>query len=138
MFNSERKRQLQALTFAEGQTLSRELPLDAVLKGLQIRLSGSVITTFASGTAVSDQFSTMDNLVQRIEVSVQGGRTVKSVRPYFLRQQQLLYSKNLAERKSSAAARPPRVTIRPLMPDSLSARQRKSRLQLRPCGFLSK
>lgn len=102
--NSERKRALQSLTFAESTTLTRDLPLDAVLKGLQIRLSGSVVTTFASGTPVADAFSTFDNLVQRIEVIVDGRRTVKSMRPYFLQQQQLLFTKILGERKSSAGA----------------------------------
>lgn len=100
----ERQRQLQALTFAESQTLSRDLPRDTVLKSLQFRLSGSVVTTFGSGTPVADARSTFDNLIQRIDVIVNGQRTVKSVRPHMMRIQQLLTTGVLGERRSSAAA----------------------------------
>jgi len=101
---SERKRKLQSVVFQENQILSRDLPRDTVLKGLQLRLSGSVITTFASGTPVSDSFSTFDNLIPRVDVVVNGSRVVKSVRPFAMRMQQLFTTQVLAERKSSAAA----------------------------------
>lgn len=101
---AERQRKLQPLTFAENQTLSRDLPRDTVLKGIQLRLSGSVVTTFASGTPVADALSTFDNIIPRIDVIVAGSRVVKSVRPYMLRMQQLFVTQNLAERKSSAGA----------------------------------
>lgn len=101
---TERQRKLQALTFQESQILSRDLPRDTVLKSLQLRLSGSVVTTFASGTPVADAFSTFQNLVPRIDVVVNGSRTVKSISPYLLRMQQLLTTKILGERKSSAGA----------------------------------
>lgn len=101
---TERQRKLQALTFQESQILSRDLPRDTVLKSLQLRLSGSVVTTFGSGTPVADAFSTFQNLVPRIDVVVNGSRTVKSISPYLLRMQQLLTTKILGERKSSAGA----------------------------------
>lgn len=101
---SERKRKLQSIVFAENQILSRDLPRDTVLKGLQLRLSGSVITTFASGTPVADAFSTFDNIIPRIDVIVNGSRVVKSVRPYLMRMQQLFTTQILAERKSSAGS----------------------------------
>lgn len=101
---SERQRKLQPLTFAENQTLSRDLPRDTVLKGIQLRLSGSVVTTFGSGTPVADALSTFDNIIPRIDVIIGGSRVVKSVRPYMLRMQQLFTTKILAERKSSAGA----------------------------------
>ena len=101
---SERQRKLQSLTFAENQILSRDLPRDTVLKSVQLRLSGSVVTTFASGTPVADALSTFDNIIPRIDVVVNGSRVVKSVRPYLMRMQQLFVSQILAERKSSAAA----------------------------------
>lgn len=100
---SERKRKLQSLTFAENSILSRDLPRDTVLKGLQLRLSGSVTTTYGSGTPVADALSTFDNIIPRIDVIVNGSRVVKSVRPYFMRMQQLFTTQILAERKSSAA-----------------------------------
>lgn len=101
---SERQRQLQALTFAENQLLTRDLPRDTVIKSLQLRLSGSVTTTFGSGTPVADALSTFDNIIPRIDIIVNGSRTVKSVRPYMMRMQQLLATKILGERKSSAGA----------------------------------
>lgn len=101
---SERQRKLQALTFAENQILSRDLPRDTVLKSIQFRLSGSVVTTFGSGTPVADAFSTFDNIIPRIDIIVNGGRTVKSVRPHMMRMMQLLLNKNSGERASSAGA----------------------------------
>lgn len=101
---AERQRKLQAIPFVENTTQSRNLPLDTTLKGLQLRLSGSVVTTFASGTPVADAFSTFDNIIPRIDVIVAGSRVVKSVRPHMLRMQQLNTQKNLPERKSSAGA----------------------------------
>lgn len=101
---AERKRQLQQLAFAENAILSRDLPRDTVLKSLQLRLSGAVQTTFASGTPVADSFAAFDNIIPRIEVIVEGSRTVKSVRPHLMRVQQLFTSQILGLRRSSAGA----------------------------------
>lgn len=101
---AERSRTLQQVTFAASSILTRDLPRDTVLKALQLRLSGSVVTTFGSGTPVADAFSTFDNLVPRIDVVVNGSMYVKSVRPWLMHMQQLLASKIIAERKSSAGA----------------------------------
>lgn len=100
--SAERQRKLQSLAFAESQTLSRDLPRDTVLKSIQLRLSGSVVTTFGSGTPVADAQSTFDNIIPRIEVVVNGSRTVKSVRPHMMRIQQLFATTIGAERRSSA------------------------------------
>jgi hypothetical protein len=104
LIRSERQRVLQQLTFAENQVLSRDLPRDTVLKHLMLRLSGSVVTTFASGTPVADAQSTFDNIIPRIEVIVDGSRVVKSVRPHLMHMQQLLSTLIQAERRASAAA----------------------------------
>lgn len=101
---AERQRHLPQLTFAENATLSAPLPKDTVLKALQLRLNGGVTTTFGSGTPVADAYSTFDNLIPRIDVVIGGGRVVKSVRPVFLRMQQLFTTGNLGERKASAGA----------------------------------
>ena len=101
---AERQRALQALTFAENSVLSRDLPRDTVLKGLQLRLSGSVVTTFGSGTPVADSFSIFDNIIPRIDVVINGSRVVKSVRPHMMRMQQLFTTQILGERRSSAGA----------------------------------
>jgi hypothetical protein len=101
---AERQRKLQALTFAENSILSRDLPRDTVLKSLQLRLSGSVVTTFASGTPVADAQSTFDNIIPRIDVVINGSRTVKSIRPHMLKMQQLFTTSILGERRSSSGA----------------------------------
>ncbi len=101
---SERQRILQSLSFQENTILSRDLPKDTVLKSLSLRLSGAVQTTFASGTPVADSLSTFDNIIPRIDVVVNGNRTVKSVRPHMLKMQQLFTTTVLGERKASAAA----------------------------------
>jgi hypothetical protein len=101
---TERQRALQALTFAENQILSRDLPKDTVLKELLLRLSGAVVTTFGSGTPVADSFAAFDNIIPRIDVIVGGSRTVKSVRPHLMRMQQLFTTNILGVRRSSAAA----------------------------------
>lgn len=101
---TERQRSLQALTFQENQILSRDLPRDTVLKELQLRLSGSVTTTFASGTPVADAQAAFDNIIPRVDVIVGGSRTVKSVRPHLMRMQQLFSTNILGARRSSAAA----------------------------------
>lgn len=104
IMRSERTRQLQQLTFAENQILSRDLPRDTVLKHLIVRLSGSVVTTFASGTPVADAQSTADNICPRIDVVINGSRVVKSVRPHLMHIQQLFSTLIQAERRASAAA----------------------------------
>lgn len=101
---TERQRALQSLVFQENQILSRDLPRDTVLKALQLRLSGSVTTTFGSGTPVADALSTFDNIIPRIDVVINGSRVVKSVRPYLMRMQQMFVTQILAERKASAGA----------------------------------
>ena len=100
---AERQRKLQALTFAENNILSRDLPRDTVLKSIQLRLSGSVVTTFGSGTPVADAEAAFDNIIPRVDVIVNGSRVVKSVRPHLMRIQQLFTSTVLGERRSSAA-----------------------------------
>ncbi len=102
--SAERQRKLQQVAFSPSAVLSRDLPRDTVLRGISFRLSGNIVTTFASGTPVADSAGGFDNLVPRIDIVINGSRTVKSVRPIFLAMQQLFYSKILGERKSSAGA----------------------------------
>lgn len=104
MISSERQRKLQHLSFEENTILTRDLPRDTVLKHLQFRLSGAVQTTFASGTPVADSLSTFDSIVKRIDIVINGSRTVKNVRPHLMHMQQLLTTGIQAERASSAGA----------------------------------
>jgi len=101
---SERQRQLQLVNLDPSSVFTRELPRDTVLKYLQLRLSGALVTTYASGTPVADAQSTFDNLIANISISVNGSRTVKSVRPHLMAMQQLLFTSQNNERKASAGA----------------------------------
>ena len=103
---SERQRQLQVINLDPSSVFTRELPRDTILKYLQLRLSGSLVTTIASGTPVSDSQSTFDNLIANISITVNGSRTVKSVRPHLMAMQQLLFTGLSNERKASAGAAP--------------------------------
>lgn len=101
---SPRKRVLGTIRFEENQVLSMKLPLDTTLLGLEIRLTGAVQTTFGSGTPVAKAESTMDSLIPRIDVVMNGSDTVKSVRPHLLHIQSLLATGVQSERFSSAGA----------------------------------
>jgi len=101
---AERQRRLQQLAFSASSILTRDIPRDSVYKSLQFRLSGSVTTTFGSGTPVADAQACFDNIIPRIDIVVNGSRVVKSVRPHMMRIQQLFSTTVLAERRSSAGA----------------------------------
>ena len=101
---SERQRILQPLVFEEATVLTRDLPRDTCLKGLLFEITGSIAYLFASGTPLSDSKSIFDNLVENITITIDGSRTVKSVRPWLMRIQQLYASKTLPGRRSSAGA----------------------------------
>jgi hypothetical protein len=101
---ARRQRFLQPLSFAEGSVLSRDLPKDTILISMMLRLTGSVVTTYASGTPVAAAESAFDTLTPNIKVTIGGGRLVKSVRPHLMQIQQLLTTTVDAERSYSAAA----------------------------------
>jgi hypothetical protein len=101
---SERSRLIGTLTFEENQSLALKLPLDTVLVGLYIRIKGSVKTTYASGTPVAKAEGAMDALINRIDVTIDGQHTVKSVTPHLLHMQALFTSGIESERFSSAGA----------------------------------
>ncbi len=104
--SSERMRQLQQLshTAAQSERLDRDLPKDTRIKHILIRASGGIVTTFGSGTPVASEFGPFADLVDRIEVNMNGSRVVKSIKPWFLNYQQFLYTGHRAERAASAGA----------------------------------
>lgn len=90
--------------FAENQNITFDLPLDTTLVGILIRLVGSVGYTYSAGTPKGRPEGALDSLCSRIDVLVDGRRTVKSVTPHFLHMQQLMTSGNELERFSEAGA----------------------------------
>lgn len=101
---AETKRLLETgLAFVASSVLSVRLPLDTSLKGILIRLSGTVTYTFASAPSALET-SIFDNLVSRIEVVAGGERTVCNVKPH-MNQILSLYARGIQpERRASAAA----------------------------------
>lgn len=102
--DSEATRKLASQAFVPSSTMTFRLPEDTTLRALQIRLSGSVVTDFASGTPVADDFGPMDDLISTIQVRVGGSDSIKTVTPRMVAFHQLLAEKNRGERKASAGA----------------------------------
>lgn len=102
--SSDISRVLPSQSFQAGSTISVDVPRDSVFKYLQVSLVGSVVTTFASGTPVADNQSTMNNLINYIDIIANGSFTIKNVTPWMMRTQQLLATGNQGERKASAGA----------------------------------
>jgi hypothetical protein len=102
-FAAESQRKLQPLTWSGGQIITRELPRDCVLKRLLLRLSGTAVCTFSSGGTIIPT-SSFDSLISRVDVVLNGSRTVKSIRPWLAQMEGLLTSGFIAERKSYGGA----------------------------------
>lgn len=102
--DSESSRKLATQAFAPSSIMTFRLPEDTTLRALQIRLSGSIITTFASGTPVADDFGMLDDLISSIQVRVGGSDAIKTIVPRMASFHQMLANKKRGERKASAAA----------------------------------
>ncbi len=102
--DSESTRKLATQAFNPSSTMTFRLPEDTTLRALQIRISGSIVTTFASGTPVADNFGPLDDLISSIQVRVGGSDTVKTTTPRIASFIQMMATKNRGERKSSSGA----------------------------------
>lgn len=101
---SERQRRLQPMVYEPSTVLTRDLPRDTCLKALQFVISGSTEATFATGTPLADVRSVFDSLVDNIQIVMDGSRTVKSVRPWMMRIQQLFAEKVFPDRRRQVTA----------------------------------
>jgi hypothetical protein len=100
----EKQRRLQSVVLTGSGVLTRDIPKDTVIKRIQLRLSGSIVTTYASGTPVNRADGIFHSLVNNISVVANGGRFIKSVQPHLMRMQQFFNTGLQAERGSSAGA----------------------------------
>lgn len=100
----EKQRILQPVTLTGSGVLSRDIPKDTVIKRIELRLSGGITTTFASGTPVARADAIFQSLVNTIQVIANGSRFVKNVQPHLMRMGQLFNTGNQAERGSSAGS----------------------------------
>lgn len=79
------------------------LPLDTVLKGVSIRLSGSVVVTW-SVTAFTKETSIISDLLTSIGVEIDGNRIVLQTYPHLIHMDWLLSRQVQGERRCSVAA----------------------------------
>lgn len=100
----EKVRKLQSVVLTGSGVLSRDLPKDTYIKAINLRLKGSIVTTYASGSPASRADGILNSLVNNIAVVIDGGRTVKSVSPHITRMQMLFNRQVQSERGSSAGA----------------------------------
>jgi hypothetical protein len=100
---TSRTRIMPQKTFAPNQTVALELFKDSVYECFSITLSGAVQVTY-TGTYTANSLTSFDSLVPLIQVLVNGGRTVKLVRPWLVRMKTYFALGNSNERKASAGA----------------------------------
>jgi hypothetical protein len=99
----EKTRKLQSVSLTGSGVVTRDLPKDTYIKGINLQLRGSITTTYGSGTPVSRVDGILNSLVSNISVVINGGRTVKSVTPHLTRMQNLFNAGLQSARGSSAA-----------------------------------
>jgi len=100
---AERTRRLPTTNFDPGNIKSVDIPRDSVYKSFSITMSGGVAVTF-TGTYTVDALVSINRLLNRIDIVVNGNRTVKSVTPWLCSTKVLYFNSTQTERKSSAAA----------------------------------
>lgn len=100
---AERSRRFPIVPFISGNLASLDIPRDSIYKSFDVTLAGAVSPTY-TGTYTTDVSTTIDALIQRIDVVINGNRTVKSVRPWLCATKSLYYTAIQPERKSSAGA----------------------------------
>lgn len=98
----QKVRKLQSVTLTGSGPLSRDLPKDTWIKSINLSLRGSIVTTYGSGTPVSRVDGILNSLVNNIQVTLNGGRTIKSVNCHLMRMQ-TLFNKGLQPRRGSSA-----------------------------------
>lgn len=100
---SERQRILATASYVENQVISIPLPRDTCYKGLWVRISGAVGYTY-TGTPVARAEGSLNQLVSRIDLVVDGQNTIFSSTPHAMHMHMLMAKGFQPERFSSAAA----------------------------------
>lgn len=101
---TEKTRILQPVVLTGSGVITRDIPKDTVIKRIQLRLKGSIVVTYASGTPINRADGIFHSLINNISVVANGGRFIKSVQPHIMRMQQFFNTGLASERGSSAAA----------------------------------
>lgn len=111
MLNTEFGRSLPSVAFTPNQPQSVRLPTDVALKRLNIRLSGSVLVTYASGSPVGDVTGFFNRICPIIEVVLDGGETIKSASPFQFQQSTLFLAAVFGEQRYSTSSSAPSTRV---------------------------
>lgn len=103
IIQAEARRRLAPVSFSSGQLKTLDLPRDTVIKRMEVTLQGSLIATYGSGSPLfQDDF--MSKLCNRMDVVIDGQRTVKSIDFEIQRYLNNIYSGNYPRRRYGTAA----------------------------------
>jgi len=103
IIQAESRRRLSPVSFSSGQLRTLDLPRDTVVKRMEVSLEGSFIVNIASGSALF-QDDWMSKLCNRMDVVIDGQRTVKSLDFEIQRYLNNIYSGNYPRRRYGTAA----------------------------------
>ncbi len=90
----ETRRRLAPVAYVASALKVLDIPRDTVIKRIAMYLYGSVLTTYASGSPTATVFGAASELCPRIDVVIDGQRTVKSIQPHMQEMLNHLYSGN--------------------------------------------
>ncbi len=95
----EARRRLSPVSFSNSQLRTLDLPRDTVVKRAEIYLNGVFTTGYSSGSPVFSERGIFQRICPRIDVVIDGQRTVKSIDPYMQRYMNNIYSGNYPIRR---------------------------------------
>lgn len=90
LIQCETRRRLDPAAFVQNGNATVLIPRDTVLKRAHIYLEGSATATYAAGSPVASPYA-IDKLLTRLDVIIDGQRTVKSITPSIMEKLNTLY-----------------------------------------------
>lgn len=103
IIQAESRRRLAPVAYSSGQLGTLDLPRDTVIKRMEVSLTGSFIMTYGSGSPLF-QDDWMSKLCNRMDVVIDGQRTVKSLDFEMQRYLNNIYSGNYPRRRYGTGA----------------------------------
>ena len=82
ILTAEARRRLAPVLFAENTVKTSDLPRDTVLKRIHMDLQGTFVVTYASGSPIAHSKGVAAQICPRLDVIIDGQRTVKSIDIY--------------------------------------------------------
>lgn len=94
LIQCETRRRLAPVSFTASQLQTRDIPRDTVIKRMHLKLEGAFIPTYGSGSPTYSPSGMFERLCGRIDVVIDGQRTVKSISPAMQRGMNSIYFGN--------------------------------------------